>query len=188
MHKQYLYNDLFAPAEAGKCARLRPPAASGDSKTPVSAGSAIAGLAGVTGYMALATSPVAAGAVFWGAPVVIVAATPVLLVDQVFFAPKNRQLVLNEFNRRRLALPLRLEPGASVTGSVFFPLTPGPEMLSLRGRSGEIPLEVTVALSGLEGLHFTYVPDKAALKTATTLRYFDRDLIPERMASVAGSQ
>jgi hypothetical protein len=184
IHERYLYN-LLAPAKAGKCARLRPPAASSDSKAPGDTSAvSVAGIAGVAGYLALTTSPVAAGAVFWGAPVVIVAATPVVLVDQVFFAPKNRQLVLNEFNRRRLTWPIRLEPGASMTGSVFFPLTPGPEKLSVRGRAGEGALEVTLGLTGLEGLHFTYVPDKAALKTATTRRYFDLELIPERNGPV----
>ena len=192
MHEQYLYK-LLAPAVAGKFARLRPPAASGNPKAPASAASVAVDFAGATGAaaagLALATSPVAAGAVFWGAPLVIVAATPVVLVDQVFFAPKNRQLVLNEFNRRRLAWPIRLEPGASVSGSVFFPLTPGPEKLSVRGQSGEGALEVTLELTGLEGLHFTYVPDKAALKAATAWKDYlssgPLNLTPERFAPPA---
>ena len=192
IHERYLYN-LLAPAVAGKFARLRPPAASGNPKAPASAASVAVDFAGATGAaaagLALATSPVAAGAVFWGTPVVIMAATPVVLVDQVFFAPKNRQLVVKEFNRRRLAWPIRREPWASVTGSVFFPLTPGPERLTMIGRAEGIPLEVTLELTGLEGLHFTYVPDKAAIKAATTWKDYLRsgplNLTPERFAQPA---
>lgn len=178
-HEQYLIR-LGAPAEAGASARpIKPLGPIGKAGTVTIA---------AAGLVALNT-PTAAGIILYGAPLAIVAATPLVLADQVFIAPGNRKLVLAEFNRRRLALPIKLEPGASVAGSVFFPLTPGPEQLTLRGRAGNGPFEVTVTLPGLEGLHFTFVPDKAALQAATPYRGFLRDgprkLIPERTAEPA---
>jgi hypothetical protein len=118
------------------------------------------------------TGPAAPLLVGSGVAIMVVAATPVALVDHAFFASQKRERVLAEFNRRRLSLPIQLEPGTSVAGSVFFPLTPGPERLTMRGRAGEVPVEVAVALPGLEALHFTFVTDKAALKAAKPYRGF----------------
>ena len=66
---------------------------------------------------------------------------------------KNKASVQQEFQRRRLALPHGVAPGESVTGSFFFPMTPGPQRLILRGHSGELPLEVVLELGPLSGLH-----------------------------------
>ncbi len=66
---------------------------------------------------------------------------------------KNKASVLHEFQRRRLALPHSVAPGESVTGSFFFPMTPGPQRLILRGHNGELPLVVVLELGPLSGLH-----------------------------------
>jgi hypothetical protein len=61
--------------------------------------------------------------------------------------------VQQEFTRRRLALPRTLGPGETVTGSLFFPMTPGPQRLILKTQSGEGPRELTLELKPLADLH-----------------------------------
>jgi hypothetical protein len=154
--EKYLQS-LPAPADA---------AASAHQRTPPPLSLAEEGAKGVAGMAALSllVAPVAGGALVYGAPLVVMAITPFWLANKLVIDPKNRELVLTAFNRRRLALPVELAPGASVTGSVFFPLTPGPERIAASGGCGGEQVRVTVELPGLEGLHFTSVPDKAALK------------------------
>jgi hypothetical protein len=65
----------------------------------------------------------------------------------------NKKKVVAEFDRRRLHLPLTLAPGATVSGSLFFPMTPGPQRLALQGKSGDAPLELVLELKELAGLH-----------------------------------
>ncbi|MEI6106425.1 MAG: hypothetical protein WCR49_05365 [Opitutae bacterium] len=65
----------------------------------------------------------------------------------------NKAKVQAEFDRRRLVLPLTLAPGASATGSLFFPMTPGPQRLIVKGQFGEAPLELILPLKPLAGLH-----------------------------------
>lgn len=64
-----------------------------------------------------------------------------------------RSAVTDEFNRRRLVLPLTLAPGETRRGSFFFPISPGPQRLALRGRAGGAPQTVTIDLAPLAGLH-----------------------------------
>jgi hypothetical protein len=124
-----------------------------------------AGLAALSLLYAPGVASVAAGgALVYGAPLLAVAYSPVWLANKMMIDPKNRELVQATFNRRRLVLPVELAPGTSVTGRVFFPLTPGPERIIARGRSGDEQVGVTVELPGLAGLHFTSVPSKAELK------------------------
>jgi hypothetical protein len=66
---------------------------------------------------------------------------------------RNRAKVREEFDRRRLVLPLRIGPGQTVTGSFFFPVAPGPQRLILTGREGEAQLELVLDLKPLAGLH-----------------------------------
>jgi hypothetical protein len=66
---------------------------------------------------------------------------------------RNKAKVQKEFDRRRLSLPLRLASGAMVQGSFFFPMTPGPQRLILKGRAVEAPLELVLDLAPLAGLH-----------------------------------
>jgi hypothetical protein len=85
------------------------------------------------------------------------AAIPVIgLVDVSTVAimnHNNKGKVEHEYQRRRLKLPHSVAPGESLTGSLFFPMTPGPQRLTLRGRSGDAALEVVLELAPLRGLH-----------------------------------
>lgn len=65
----------------------------------------------------------------------------------------NKKAVVAEFNRRRLKLPLSIAPGQSASGSFFFPMTPGPQRLILKGKAGVSPLELLLELKPLAGLH-----------------------------------
>ncbi len=65
----------------------------------------------------------------------------------------NKKKVVAEFDRRRLVLPLTVAPGATTEGSFFFPMTPGPQRLVLKGTAGEAPLEIILELKQLAGLH-----------------------------------
>lgn len=75
---------------------------------------------------------------------------------------QNKRKVADEFNRRLLRLPLRLAPGETVAGSLFFPMTPGPRQLLLRGRCGEETVELALDLKPLAGLHLKPAAEKAA--------------------------
>lgn len=66
---------------------------------------------------------------------------------------QNKKKVVAEFNRRRLPLPLSIEPGQDRTGSFFFPMTPAPRRLVIKGKTGEVPLELALELKPLAGLH-----------------------------------
>ncbi len=65
-----------------------------------------------------------------------------------------------EFVRRRLVLPLSIAPGATVTGSLFFPMTPGPQQLALAAHSGRAPAELTLDLKLLSDLHLALLAKK----------------------------
>jgi hypothetical protein len=65
----------------------------------------------------------------------------------------QRRGIEYEFTRRQLVLPAKVEPGQPAEGSLFFPITPGPQRLTLRGRTGDQPVEITVDLTPLRGLH-----------------------------------
>jgi hypothetical protein len=65
----------------------------------------------------------------------------------------NRTKVEREFARRRISLPFALPAGATAAGSLFFPMTPAPRELVLRGdRAGEA-FELHVPLPALAQLH-----------------------------------
>lgn len=66
---------------------------------------------------------------------------------------QNKKKVMAEFNRRRLSLPLTIEPGQDCTGSLFFPMTPAPQRLVITGAAGETPLELVLELKPLARLH-----------------------------------
>jgi hypothetical protein len=159
--EKYL-KSLHAPADAGASANQRVQ----QHGSMVEGAKGVASLAGLSLLYVPTLAPVLGPAIVYGAPLVLMAYAPVFLANKLVIDPKNRDLVLTTFNRRRLVLPAELAPGASVTGSVFFPLTPGPERIAARGISGEGPIRVTVELPGLAGLHFTAVPNKSALKAA----------------------
>jgi hypothetical protein len=65
----------------------------------------------------------------------------------------NRKKVGAEFDRRRLVLPLTVAPGATIEGSFFFPMTPGPRRMVLKGMTGGMPRALVLELKPLAGLH-----------------------------------
>jgi len=105
----------------------------------------------------------AAGAIMGGSAAATGGAAVALAVIPVFAVVdltavavmnhNNKKKVVAEFDRRRLVLPLALAPGATATGSFFFPMTPGPQRLVVKGKTGEVPLEIGLELKELAGLH-----------------------------------
>ncbi len=65
----------------------------------------------------------------------------------------NKAAIKNEFNRRRVPLPLTLGPGESRVGSFFFPMVPNPRALTVRWISSDRDGETTLQLQFLQGLH-----------------------------------
>jgi hypothetical protein len=74
----------------------------------------------------------------------------------------NRDSIVAEFTRRRLALPLTLAPGETRIGSFFFPMVPNPRSLSLPWSSGTSGGELTLPLESVHGLH-VQVPAPAVI-------------------------
>jgi hypothetical protein len=65
----------------------------------------------------------------------------------------NKDAVMAEFNRRRLAFPLTLAPGETRIGSLFFPMVPSPRGLTLRWSNGPSGGGLTLPLDSMQGLH-----------------------------------
>jgi hypothetical protein len=65
----------------------------------------------------------------------------------------KKDLIVTEFNRRRLALPLTLAPGEARVGSLFFPMVPNPRSLSLHWSGGTSGGELMLPLDSVHGLH-----------------------------------
>jgi hypothetical protein len=65
----------------------------------------------------------------------------------------KKDSIVAELTRRRLALPLTVEPGEARVGSLFFPMVPNPRSLSLRWSSGASGGELTLPLDSVHGLH-----------------------------------
>ncbi len=111
------------------------------------------GIAGVYAtaalYVGLSGSVAAADAMILALPVLLVAdVAGVAIIDH-----NRKEQVQQEFARRRLALPFTVAPGATARGSLFFPMTPGPQRLTLKGKVGDAPLEIVLELKPLAGLH-----------------------------------
>ena len=65
----------------------------------------------------------------------------------------NKKAIKKEFDRRRLPLPMTLGPGETRTGSIFFPMIPNPQALTLRWTDTVGDGETVLDLHFLEGLH-----------------------------------
>lgn len=107
------------------------------------------------GY-AMALSSLAGGGTAAGAVAVMELIPVVALVDIGVVAVMNhdnKTKVQAEFDRRRLPLPRTLAAHERISGSLFFPMTPGPQRLTLKGKSGDTPVEITLELKPLAGLH-----------------------------------
>ncbi|MDP2138363.1 MAG: hypothetical protein Q8J74_10990 [Candidatus Didemnitutus sp.] len=121
----------------------------------------LAGAGVIVIYSAAATaaamgSGMAGGAATGGA-VAVLSVIPVVAVVNitavVVMNSKNKAKVVAEFDRRRLDLSLPIAPGETVSGSLFSPMTPGPQRLQLRGRSGGESVERVLELKPLGALH-----------------------------------
>jgi hypothetical protein len=115
--------------------------------------------AGVTTLAATAVATGSAAAVA-GATVALVALPAFVVGSGIrrFTAPHEIQ---KEFNLRRLALPLQLKPGEMLQGSLFFPITPGPQHLDVNFRNGALSQTLTIDLAPLSSLHFNDSPSAA---------------------------
>lgn len=87
--------------------------------------------------------------VFFVMPVVLIAD----VVTVGILNHRNKAMVQQEFNRRRLALPLTIAPGQSVAGSFFFPVVPSPQRLVLKSKAGNDSIELVLDLKPLSDLH-----------------------------------
>ncbi len=92
-----------------------------------------------------------------GAASGIMIAIPVVAVSTVAVVSvldrKNKTAVEQQFESRRLKLPLELGAGTSVQGSLFFPVVPGPQRLIVQGRGGDQDVALELDLKALAGLH-----------------------------------
>lgn len=134
----------------------------------------LAGAGAVTLYAgavsAVATSALASGASAGGAVVLLDVIPVFAIIDVTAVAVMNHQnknKVQDEFQRRRLVLPVTIPSGASVSGSLFFPMTPGPQRLVLAGHTGDATVELALELKPLAALHLKAAPrGEGALKRA----------------------
>lgn len=117
--------------------------------TVAGAGMAVAGA--LTGGFFSGMTTAGAAAVGVGAAAVV--ALPVVAVGSVAMNIRSKHRIEEEFTRRRLVLPLTLAPGQTVTGSLFFRITPAPLRLTLGGRTEGEACEVSVDLTQLASLH-----------------------------------
>jgi hypothetical protein len=104
----------------------------------------LSAMAGMTGAATLS----------YAIPVVAVANIAVVKVK----SHRLKQRVETEFTRRRLDLPTVMGPGVTATGSLFFPMTPGPRLLRLQGGSDSSPFELVITLTPLGQLHLKTPP------------------------------
>ena len=78
---------------------------------------------------------------------------PVYAAKVVAFNARGRKQIEAYFQKQRLVLPLTLTSGQAVQGSLFFPVTLGPQRFVLHGRLGTKPVEIAIDLTSLKGLH-----------------------------------
>lgn len=73
-----------------------------------------------------------------------------------------------EFTRRQLRLPLTLTPGQELSGSLFFPVTPGPRRLQVQLEGQSLLEAIELPLPQLATLHLA--PDRDAIPLQPMLR------------------
>ena len=127
------------------------------------AGVAVGSIAAQAGLTALAAAAIASGSAAVVAGVVVAAvALPVFLVGSGVRAFTAPHAIQKQFNLRRLALPLELKPGEMRQGSLFFPITPGPQRLEISFTNGAVTQIVAVDLAPLSTLHLQSAPSATA--------------------------
>jgi hypothetical protein len=105
-----------------------------------------------SGALAVSSAGVltAAGGTALGATII---ALPVYYAVVLTVNHHNKVAMEEEFTKRRLALPLTLAPGATRTGSLFFPMVPNPRSLRLGWTNGAGGGDTHLPLGFLHGLH-----------------------------------
>ena len=88
-----------------------------------------------------------------GAEAVTLIALPLYYLGVCVINLSNKAAMENEFNHRRLVLPLTLAPGDARSGSLFFPMVPSPRSLNLHWADGPAQGEAVLPLGFLAGLH-----------------------------------
>lgn len=88
-----------------------------------------------------------------GAGIAAIAAVPVFAGVTVYKNVSSKREVEAEFERRRIVLPATVAPGADVSGSLFFRITPGPQALVLQCRVADEPRSIVIDLAPLAALH-----------------------------------
>ena len=78
---------------------------------------------------------------------------PAFVSGTVYTNISSHRAIDREFARRRLDLPVALQPGQLVQGSLFFRISPGPQRLVLSCRIGERPRDVVIDLTPIGDLH-----------------------------------
>ena len=78
---------------------------------------------------------------------------PIYAGNAIAFNVHGRKRIEADFNRRRLVLPLTIAPGQAVEGSLFFPVTPGPQALAFHCQVADQATELTLLLTPLADLH-----------------------------------
>jgi hypothetical protein len=123
------------------------------------AGAVAAGIGVEAGLLGLASAALVTGsaAAVAGAAVALIA-LPVFVVGSGVRAITAPYAIKKEFNRRRLTFPLELKPGEMRQGSLFFPITPGPQHLVLDFRAEDTAQSVSIDLASLANLHFADDP------------------------------
>lgn len=103
------------------------------------------------GVASLGGGSAAAGT--WAAGIVGAAVIPIYIGGAIYRNVSSRHDIEGEFARRRLVLGGVVAPGSTVSGSLFFRISPGPQRLVLHSRVGGEPRDLGVDLAPLAGLH-----------------------------------
>jgi hypothetical protein len=82
-----------------------------------------------------------------------IVALPVYYLAVLSINKDNRMAMEREYERRRIVLPLILEPGETKSGSFFFPMVPGPLSLNLHWSTGATTGDSVLPLDFIKGLH-----------------------------------
>ena len=100
---------------------------------------------------------VAAGMGIMAAAVTVVA-LPIIGLGSILRNVEYKHKIQDEFNRRCLIVPVTIQPGEMIQGSLFFRITPGPKRLTLLFSGHETDFDVSVDLAPLSDLHIDRNP------------------------------
>jgi hypothetical protein len=77
---------------------------------------------------------------------------PVYAANTIAFNVRGRKKIEADFQKRRLVLPLTIIPGQVVQGSLYFPVTLGPQRLALRCRAADQVRDLVLPLGSVADL------------------------------------